>query len=276
MYGLHPRLSLSNRPGTPPDPWEPMDLGSGVLKAWFDFSDTATITDAGGGAVSQVTDKSGFAQTVTQATAGSRPTTGANSLNGKNVLTFDGGDELARTASITLPSSDPGLSIFCLRKITAGTTAGLVWITEQGASFGDNAALTRDGGNMGAGGNGINATPTAYASFADADNTGWHLNTAHYTEAARTIYEDALLKNTNLVAVNNSTNAQGAPTGIFIGHSLSRDRLTNLFITGQIAMVFVLAPTTVDNVQKLEGWIMWNYGLQGQLPVGFPYKNAPP
>lgn len=64
------------------------------LVAWYDFSDTATITDAGGGAVSQVTDKSGTGRTIKQATGGARPTTGTRTINSLNVLDFDAGDHL--------------------------------------------------------------------------------------------------------------------------------------------------------------------------------------
>lgn len=66
---------------------------------WYDFSDTSTITDAGSGAVSAVTDKSGASTTLTQGTAASRPITGTRTLNSRNVLDFDGtNDFLANTA----------------------------------------------------------------------------------------------------------------------------------------------------------------------------------
>lgn len=55
--------------------------------AWYDFADNSTIT-ASAGAVSQVTDKSGSGHTLTQSTAGLKPTTGLNTINAKNVLHF--------------------------------------------------------------------------------------------------------------------------------------------------------------------------------------------
>lgn len=59
---------------------------------WFDFSDTDTISDTGG-LVDSVTDKSATGLTATGTTT-ARPTTGATTLNGLNVLDFDGGDAL--------------------------------------------------------------------------------------------------------------------------------------------------------------------------------------
>ena len=66
---------------------------------WLDASDTSSITSSGG-AVSQWNDKSGNGWHVTQLTAGNKPTTGVNTINGLNVITFDGSnDYLACTAS---------------------------------------------------------------------------------------------------------------------------------------------------------------------------------
>lgn len=56
---------------------------------WFDPTDAATIT-ASGGAVSQWADKSGNSWHVTQPTAGNRPTTGADTINGLNAIKFVG------------------------------------------------------------------------------------------------------------------------------------------------------------------------------------------
>lgn len=67
-------------------------------KVWLDASDTATITQSGG-AVSQWTDKSANAYTFTQATAAYKPTTAANTQNGKNVLTLGTNDCLTSTAA---------------------------------------------------------------------------------------------------------------------------------------------------------------------------------
>ncbi len=69
------------------------------LWAWFDASNAGSIT-ASSGAVSQWSDLSGSGRHVTQSTGAAKPTTGTRTLNGLNVLDFDGGDWLARTAAI--------------------------------------------------------------------------------------------------------------------------------------------------------------------------------
>ena len=69
------------------------------LKAWYDASDTSTIS-VSGTAVTQWNDKSVNAYNTTQGTAARRPISGVNTQNGKNVITFDGNDMLtAATAS---------------------------------------------------------------------------------------------------------------------------------------------------------------------------------
>lgn len=66
--------------------------------AWFRLSDLSTIT-AAAGAVSQVNDLSGNGYHMVQATGANQPKTGTRTINGKNVLEFDGTDDY-----MTLPS----------------------------------------------------------------------------------------------------------------------------------------------------------------------------
>jgi hypothetical protein len=72
-------------------PFSPLSLSP---VAWFDASDSATITASGSPLkVSQWNNK-GSLGNITQATGSAQPTTGATTQNGLNVLDFDGGDHL--------------------------------------------------------------------------------------------------------------------------------------------------------------------------------------
>lgn len=82
----------ARRMSSAPAPFVPTDLAN--LLAWHDPADAATITDAGSGAVSQWSDKSGNGYHLTQATGTFRPTTGIRSLNGVNLLDFDGSSDV--------------------------------------------------------------------------------------------------------------------------------------------------------------------------------------
>jgi len=61
------------------------------LAGWYDAADTATIT-AAGGLASQWDDKSGLGNHVVQGTTTNKPATGFVTLNGKNTISFAGGD----------------------------------------------------------------------------------------------------------------------------------------------------------------------------------------
>ncbi|WDI31583.1 hypothetical protein PUV54_00040 [Hyphococcus flavus] len=68
--------------------WSPDDEAS--LLAWYDASDTDSITIDSGSDVSQLNDKSGNGYHLTEATASEMPHTGVETINSLNVLDFDG------------------------------------------------------------------------------------------------------------------------------------------------------------------------------------------
>jgi hypothetical protein len=76
--------------------FSPADIAG--LKAWYDASDTSTIS-VSGSAVTQWNDKSINGYNVSQATGTKQPQSGTTTLNGKNVITFDGGDRLVAASA---------------------------------------------------------------------------------------------------------------------------------------------------------------------------------
>jgi hypothetical protein len=104
---------LADSYDAPAGGFSPSDIAG--LTLWLDADDAATITDAGAGAVSQWTDKSANAYALAQATAGSRPTTGTRTQNGRNVIDFDGtADNLALTNAPINNSSGGAWTIFAV------------------------------------------------------------------------------------------------------------------------------------------------------------------
>lgn len=102
----------------------------------FDASDTSTISSTSG-AVNSITDKSGNAIVASQSTTGNKPQTGVNTLNGKNVITFDGtNDYLTATLGTTgfLAGSDNAVA-FAVTKCTRTTGANynFAYVTNSGA-----------------------------------------------------------------------------------------------------------------------------------------------
>lgn len=79
----------------------PAAVGGVTPMFWLDASDAASIT-ASSGAVSQWNDKSASGLNVVQATGTAKPSTGAATVNGLNVIRFDGGDVLTHTGTTGL------------------------------------------------------------------------------------------------------------------------------------------------------------------------------
>lgn len=101
------------------------------LRAWYDASDTSTITDAGAGAVSAWADKSGNAHNVAQGTGAARPTTGTVTIGGRNAVSFDGGDLLTNTSPFIDALTNHTIFLACTLTTALGT--GVVLMSE-GAS----------------------------------------------------------------------------------------------------------------------------------------------
>src|SRR5438105_4905894 len=78
---------------------------SGYVR-WWDMSDTASITQSAN-AVSQVNDGSVTADNLTQATGANQPLTNTDTLNGLNVIKYDGtNDNLTGGAGNTIAQPD--------------------------------------------------------------------------------------------------------------------------------------------------------------------------
>lgn len=97
--------------------WTPASLPN--LVAWYDASNAGSITQSGGFA-SQINDLSGNGYHLTQGTGASQPATGANTINGLNVLTFDNVDD--NMAANTVPFTPP-YSIFLVFRFASLDTS---------------------------------------------------------------------------------------------------------------------------------------------------------
>jgi hypothetical protein len=94
--------------------WSPLDIAPDL---WLDASDASTITDAGGGAVSEWRDKSGHGVPFGMGIPSWRPITGTRTQNGLNVIDFVRASGHYLTAGDNLDLGlTSGLSIFAVAK----------------------------------------------------------------------------------------------------------------------------------------------------------------
>ena len=110
---------------------------------WLDANDATTITtDASG--VNAWSDKSGLGNDVSQSTDAKKPhvSTGVFS-NGKNALSFDGGDWIGNTGSSVIAPTSTANTMFIVAKRT--TVAGYRVLFDVTQTGGNNAILNRVG-----------------------------------------------------------------------------------------------------------------------------------
>ena len=125
------------------------------LQLWLDAADSSTLFDAtsGGsavaadGAVARWEDKSGNARHPTQATGGSRPTRKTAIRNGRDIVRFDGSNDLMEIASSAaafkfLHGGSTGYSIFAVVGVRALNTRERILETGRwGSPTGDAAGI---------------------------------------------------------------------------------------------------------------------------------------
>jgi hypothetical protein len=109
------------------------------LQLWLDAADSSTITTDTG--VSEWRDKSATKSVWAQTTGNEQPATGTQTMNGKNVLAFDGSND-SLSASAPLNTSMP-LTFFVVQRIVANVNNGMTYATTASDNF--NIRQTGDG-----------------------------------------------------------------------------------------------------------------------------------
>lgn len=234
-------------------------------KAWWDASDTSTIT-ASGGKVSQWNNK-GSLGNLTQATGALQPTTGSTTKNSLNVLDFDGGDVLGNPTNADWKflndgtnyivacawkpgvTANPGSQMTLIHTASSSGTVGtLVWWDDQ------NVNETMKHNVYGSGATPVsNFTGQAYMAantwcvytlLADPDNGTAAERSAHYLNAGT-----AVKNNTQTTAVSNAN-----PTNPLEVGALSA---VVFFLHGSLAELIIVdgANATDSNREKLRNYL---------------------
>ena len=243
----------------PAAPWTPAALGSS-LALWLDASDASTIT-LNGSTVSQWADKSGNGRHATQAVAANQPTYTPGGLGGKDVLTFDGVNDLFELSSGILLNDNFTYVYSVLERATTGRHSVDVGRTTTPIGYGnwwfsDNVLYSNLRGNNFMTHGGSTATGT-FINGLVRDNSGtqaWRNGTAFGSPVGAAVTGDLTL--------NAIGRAQGGSAAVHNGPMAE-------VVVGRGAL------STADR-QKLEGYLAWKWGLEGNLPSGHPYQLAPP
>ena len=119
--GMSPRLLRPRASGG----FTPKSIAG--LQLWLDAADSSTITTGTG--VSQWRDKSPAASVWAQTTGNNQPSTGTQTLNGRNVIVFDGSND---GLSASAPLASLPLSFFIVQRIVSATNFGMSYTAGTG------------------------------------------------------------------------------------------------------------------------------------------------
>jgi hypothetical protein len=224
-------------------------------KLWLDASDSATITSSGG-AVSQWNNK-GSLGNFTQSTAANQPTTGSATQNGRNVLSFDGGDFLSNATSADWKFMHDGTKyiVAIAAKITSST----------GAYLGNSAGEVDVGFYLYKAATGIWHTlrPTGILQNLSTvtAGAGWRVVTvlADPTNGTASLRSSIYANSGSAGRSNTGSNTPSAnnPTRIVYVGAVNSSTGSALLMTGEIGEMVVVSGTdaTDDNRVKLRDYL---------------------
>jgi len=227
--------------------WTPAKLGTAVV-GWWDASDLATITQSGG-AVSAWANKGSAGGSAVQATAGAQP------LYASNRIAWNGTKSVL---SQPIALSEQNNTVYLVGDAATNQTQ---FFFAAGGSRIDVFANSPNGYLGYQFGNGDVATTTSVTSGA------MRLIGITATAGVAQPYVDAVA----LAAT--STTGTGNASDIRLGAFGTNTVPLN---GGLNEVLWCNRPLTLDERQKLEGYLAWHWGIQATLPAGHPYKNAAP
>lgn len=249
--------------------WTPAQITT-VL--WLDAADETTLFDAvsGGslvaadGAIARWQDKSGNARHVTQSTSGSRPTRRTAVKNARDIVRFDGTDDVLTTsfsdfgtsyafvavASSSVAGSGTGAIIGCRSSVSVTPVNPQIAFTGGSSNF-----VARDDASV------ANSAP-----ISGLTNSQWYLFGGIRSGSSVTAYRDGTAGTTvsnTLGTISTNITSVGALYAPTLG----------TFLTGDIAEIVVCG--TADRA-IVEGYLAHKWGVASSLPSGHLYKSVAP
>ena len=220
------------------------------LQLWLDAADPSTVT-LSGATVTQWRDKSGNSRNANQ-------NTGATFATNSLVFTGTQSYNVANTSNLLL-------NVYFVIFVVERTSS-------TGYFTGDTVA-GRNGGSLHVGYR--NTTQVTFAFWSsDVEVTGLSGTgiTRMWSFVLPATGNRFVNLNGSLAATFTNNTQLNAFTTLQIGCAFS-----SAFYNGSLFeyILYTGAITTLQ-IQQVEGYLAWKWGLQGNLPANHPYKNAPP
>jgi len=243
--------------------FSPVSLPS--LAGWYDAADPlgTGVLPTNGSLLQTWFDKSANKNHATQPNVGSRPTYSSSNIvfNGTNNLLL-----------FTNPSA-----------LVANTSFSIFVVEQRGKAIGYN--LFFGGGSTLANNNlhcgySAGATGTLFGFYANDLGNGSGVPAFVPGNEPYRIW-DFIFTNPRRNMVINGTSIGTDPNAIplqsWLGGNIGNLTPSVFWYNGSIREILFYNPAlSIGNQQRVEGYLAWKWGLQGNLPASNPFKNAPP
>lgn len=244
--------------------WNPTRMDG--LVAWLDSSDASSVTLVGGN-VSVWADKSGQNNDFLQATGTSQPAYGDDTMNGINLVTFDGSNDDLVTASNPFGATVENAMILIVCNIKTIATSTAFSLTGVGGARWQSHLPWSDGTiYFDAGGSGA----TQRVSGASGLSANDEVIMSYYSSITDDVQQ--VYKNGSLFLSDDSGNSASVGAGMALG-SQSGGTYDNI----AMAEIIILDSSVSDVEREIaEGYLAWKWGLEADLPSDHPFKNQAP
>jgi len=258
--------------------WTPSDMDTVV--GWYDAADSSNLWANTAGTTPATTtvalwkDKSGNSNNITQTTGASQPTI-ADTIGGLNAIEFDGTDDKMLTASNPFGATINNAFVIAVHKVNAIDKGIFFSLTSS-----DDAAKRWQSHAPWAGGTlyfdvgGVASPERISASYnISVDDNVLVTYYGSATDNVKQVY-----KNGSLLVGNTSGESVTTAGGICVGSYANAGVPDACQATSIGEFIVINGTVTTDDRQRLEGYLAWKWGLEGQLPsgAGHPYSGAPP
>jgi len=217
--------------------FSPLEL-SPVL--WVDASDTSTISDTGG-SVDTWADKSGNGYHLTQGTAALQPKSGTATINGLNVVEYDGANT-QYLLNASMPWAGTSLTVFAVYEINPLDTQYIVAATHNSAGY---LYIAVDN----------NATPTSSGSMT---STSLYVDGVEFTG---TTYNDVYDFVGNSPAIVRVTGTSVTYDGINVGYYGGGTGASRFGYGDKVGEMIVVETPTAGQIADTETYLANKWGI---------------
>ena len=265
---LIPNLILPSQVYTLSPSFSPLRFSG--LSLWLDAADTSRMTLVGSN-ISQYIDKSTNGIILSNATSANQPTLVLDSNNMPNML-FNGTSQFlvnSAVAASNLTLSNE-VTIFFVHTPTNSTNSLICWANYSGGAFRINfhtpegtTGFKFDYAQAGGGGR-LETSIANYLTSGRRLDGGYKRGTTQVIRA----YGLDLAQRTNVLTITGSTSLPLALGSFFnLGY----------YYAGRFCeLVWYNRGLNDNEIQQIEGYLAWKWGLQSNLPATHPYAFSPP